>query len=79
MNAHTPRPETDAPSRLERQVALLGDMAEIGLDVAWEIGRQAKAGPDASALQSIALAYNRVSRAVRLTLMLQSQLIKDRD
>jgi hypothetical protein len=56
----------------------LGELAEIGLEVAREIGRQAKAEPDAAALQHIAMTYNRVSRAVRLTLMLQTQVLKER-
>ena len=77
MNAHSTIPETDAPPLLERQVALLGELAEIGLDVAREIGRQAKAQPDPAALQHIAMAYSRVSRAVRLTLMLQTRLAND--
>jgi hypothetical protein len=78
MNAHSPlQPQTDARPLLERQLSLLGELAEIGLDVARELGRQAKAQPDPAALQHIAMAYSRVSRAVRLTLLLQSKLAKD--
>jgi hypothetical protein len=79
MNAPSTMAETDASPLIERQLALLGELAEIGLEVAREIGRQAKAGPDPAALQHIAMAYNRVSRAVRLTLMLQTECLKQGD
>jgi hypothetical protein len=69
----------DARSRamLERQLEVLGRLAEVGLQVALAAERQAQADPDAAALQSIALAYSRVSRAVRLTLTLQAKLAKE--
>ncbi len=69
---------------LDRQLHLLGELAEIGLDVARAIERQAS-GQDAGRLEApeapifqgdLALAYSRVSRAVRLTLMLQARLIE---
>jgi hypothetical protein len=60
-----------------RQLQMLGELAEIGLDVARALERQAN-GQGAPAVQGdVALAYSRVSRAVRLTLMLQSKLIED--
>jgi len=83
---------SDAPSSLihDRQRQILGELAEIGLDVARAVGRQAQAhgaaadapvdpapGPAPAPVDALALAYARVSRAVRLTLMLQSQLIED--
>jgi hypothetical protein len=55
----------------DRQLQILGELAEIGLEVARAVG--AAPGPAGD----LALAYARVSRAVRLTLMLQSQLIED--
>ena len=67
-----------------RQLQLLGELAELGLDVARAVERQAGdmhscVSPDprpALAFQGDpALAYARVSRAVRLTLMLQAKLI----
>jgi hypothetical protein len=66
-----------------RQLEMLGELAGIGLDVARAVERQAAgrpAGPEAPApvfQGDLALAYSRVSRAVRLTLMLQSRLIED--
>ena len=57
----------------ERQVAMLGQLAEAGLELALAIKDHAlQAGADGDT----ALAYARASRAVRLTLMLQSQTIK---
>jgi len=70
-----------------RQLEMLGELAEIGLDVARAIERQASGRTDAqdgdapttpAVFQGDpALAYARVSRAVRLTLMLQARLIED--
>jgi hypothetical protein len=61
----------------ERQIAVLGRLAEAGLEIALAIERQAKADDAATAEPSRAyVAYARVARAVRLTLMLQSKLIK---
>jgi hypothetical protein len=69
----------------ERQLEMLSELAEIGLDVARRLGRLAKEAPaedeplcerQAVALGHVALAIGRVSRAVRVTLMLQSQLIE---
>jgi hypothetical protein len=75
---------------LERQLSLVGELAELGLNVARSIERQATApasddgSDDGSAhdgaappvLGDIGLAYARVARAVRLTVMLQSKLIE---
>jgi hypothetical protein len=64
-----------------RQLEMLGELAELGLDVARAVERQARepsAAPDGPLFKGdLALAYARVSRAVRLTLMLQSKLIED--
>lgn len=59
---------------LERQLALLGRLAEIGLAVAEDIQAEKTGGSE-----SPALAFSRVSRAVRLTVMLQSRLIEEID
>ena len=60
-----------------RQIAVLGELAEAGLEVALAIRDQVKTaaagGEDAT---STAMAYARAARAVRLTLLLQSNLIK---
>jgi hypothetical protein len=65
---------------IERQLAMLGRLAEAGLEIAVALERQATAA-DADAPPvargDIALAYARVARAVRMTLALQSKLIKD--
>jgi hypothetical protein len=64
----------------DRQLAVLGDLAELGLDVARTIERQssASAARDAAAeVQGMGLAYARVARAVRLTIALQSKRIED--
>jgi hypothetical protein len=72
-----PLPETarrDDPARIERQLAMLDALAAAGVQAAREVGRQADAGQTPAA--EISLAYARVSRAVRLAIMLQSQLVE---
>lgn len=65
---------------VERQLHLLARLAEAGLEVALACEREAKAvEPGTGAdLNGLARAYARAARAVRLTVMLQSRLIKDR-
>ena len=65
---------------LERQLQLLGRLAEAGLEVAIACEREAKAVEPGSGsdLNALARAYARAARAVRLTVMLQSRLIKAR-
>jgi hypothetical protein len=83
MNAPaTLLPDTSAPGRpardeayAERQLAVLGRLAEAGLEIAVALEAQAKGGP-VVAPGDIAMAYARVARAVRQTIMLQSRLIE---
>ena len=65
---------------LERQLWILGQLAEGGLEIARAIERQAT--DDSRAAHEVVkgdlpLAYARVARAVRLTIMLQSKVIAD--
>jgi hypothetical protein len=60
---------------VERQLAILGRLAEAGLEIAVALEVQARGG-EAVVQGDIAMAYNRVARAVRHTLMLQSRLIE---
>jgi hypothetical protein len=87
MNAHarapseTPNPGApDAWERalLDRQLQTLDRLAEMGLAVAAAVQARATA-PDASdaAVTHAALDFARVSRAVRMTLALQSRLVRD--
>jgi hypothetical protein len=59
----------------ERQVAMLGQLAEAGLAIALALKDQALE-TGAEGAEACARAYARTARAVRLTLMLQSQVIK---
>ncbi|MGZ3275616.1 MAG: hypothetical protein ACXU82_02060 [Caulobacteraceae bacterium] len=59
----------------ERQLQVLGRLAEAGLEIAVALEAQAKGG-EAVVQGDIAMAYNRVARAVRQTIMLQSRLIE---
>ena len=69
--------EDGAQARLDRQLDMLERLAEAGLEVAAAVGRRAKtAGPDDD-LNGLSLGYARVSRAVRMTIALQSRLIAD--
>ena len=60
---------------VERQLQMLGRLAEAGLEIAVALEAQAKGG-QAVVQGDIAMAYNRVARAVRQTIMLQSKLIE---
>ena len=89
MNAHTPFPDAppaDGSDRLdalalvliEPQLKLLATLAEAGVEIAVALKDQAKGETDVCvAGGDIGNAYSRVSRAVRLTLALQSKLIAD--
>ncbi len=71
-----------ARTLLERQLWMLGQLAEGGLEIARAIEREAtQAGSPESAPHSVGahipMAYARVSRAVRMTILLQSKLIAD--
>jgi len=75
----------DARAVTERQLEMLGRLAEVGLNVALAIERRALAmiadpsAADAAPMGEgdIGLAYARVSRAVRLTIALQSKRLED--
>jgi hypothetical protein len=59
-----------------RQLALLGELAEIGLEISRAIERHATGKAEAPVMKGDhALAYARVSRSVRQTIHLQSRLI----
>ncbi len=69
------------PPPADRQLELLDRLAEVGLEIALTLERQAKAaapeeraGDPSVDLQAVALAYSRVARAVRLTILLRSKL-----
>ena len=59
---------------VERQLQVLGRLAEIGLAIATALEQQVTAE---GAKGETALAYARVSRAVRLTVALQSSVLQD--
>jgi hypothetical protein len=86
MNAHSPLADafaTDAPGwdrpAFERQIALLGEIAEAGLDVVHAVRDQAVAATQSAEPSRIdfGLAYERAARAVRMTLALQRRYILD--
>jgi hypothetical protein len=70
-----PAEPAEGASRRERQIAVLGEIAEIGLSIAREIETQliAREMPPEKA----AIAYGRVARAVRLTIALQARLVAE--
>jgi hypothetical protein len=60
-----------------RQLQMLGQLAEIGLEIAGAVERQAGGRASVPALSGdAALAYARVTRSVRQTMLLQSKLIE---
>jgi hypothetical protein len=79
--AHAPMP---ARARIEGQLAMLDRLAQIGMELAEACGREAKADTaapadtaDGSARRDPGLTFARVARGVRMTIALQSRLLKD--
>jgi hypothetical protein len=77
-----PPPAADDARRLiAEQLQMLKRVAQVGLELSLEIERQAKGegadGQPPAPLGDLALAYSRTTRALRLTVMLQSRLTKD--
>ena len=69
-------PDAAGP-RLERQLRMLERLAEFGLDIAEALAGQARHGAPKVTDADVALAYGRVSRAVRQAILLQSRLVDD--
>ena len=74
-----PEAPDPAAARTERHLRLLQELAEIGMDLAREVGRraldQATEGPSAA---DLALTFSRIARAVRQTVALEARLAEDR-
>jgi hypothetical protein len=84
----TPSPEPSCAcragevTRIARQLARLEELAEIGMDLARQVRREALAepredGPPARPVADLALVFSRISRAVRQTLALEARLAAD--
>jgi hypothetical protein len=77
------KPETEpqwARPLHERQVAMLGELAEAGLVLAVaakDLATAPEGGVEPGVLEGLTRTYARAARAVRLSLMLQDRLIKD--
>jgi len=71
--------EDSTRAMLRRELEVLGELAELGLQMARTIARQAGGEETAHpAFQGdLALAFSRVSRAVRMAVLLQAKLIHD--
>jgi hypothetical protein len=60
-----------------RSEAILGELAELGLLLARDLATQARACEDLEQQVALAEAFNKTSRAVRLTLALDAKLDRD--
>jgi hypothetical protein len=78
-----PTPETEphwARPLHERQIAMLGELAEAGLVLALaakDLATPPEGCVEPAVLEGLTRAYGRAARAVRLSLMLQDRLIKE--
>jgi hypothetical protein len=71
----TPDALDPASARTERHLALLAELADIGMDLAREVRRQAlDPSEDAPSASDLALTFSRVARAVRQTVALEARL-----
>jgi hypothetical protein len=78
--AESPEPVEDWAGALAmRQLRMLGELAEQGLEIGRAIERQARAAApgDGADLSALAMAHARAARAVRMSILLQSRLIAD--
>jgi hypothetical protein len=75
-SANPPTP-ADARALIEGQMAMLSRLAQVGMEIAEACGREAKASPTEGARPHPGLVFARVARAVRMTIALQSRLMKD--
>lgn len=62
-------------ARLDRQLARLDRLADLGLEIAEGLAAQARGEGPQVVEGDVALAYDRVARAVRMAVMLQSRLV----
>lgn len=69
---------TDATDSQARAEAILGELAELGLMLARDLAAQARACEDPADTERLVTAFNKTSRAVRLTLALEAKLRRDR-
>jgi hypothetical protein len=78
-----PASAADARAQIDEQLAMLKRVAEVGMALTLQIEGQARGevpeGQAPAALGDLALAYSRAARALRLTVMLQSRLMRDRE
>ena len=58
----------------EKQEALLGELADLGMSLARDLHARALAASDDAVACDLALAFHRISRSLRQTLALQSRL-----
>ena len=81
MICSSPAPETDAPDPSEerhaRDVRMLEELAEVGMDLARELRSRLLERTEGEG--ELALAFTRVARAVRQSVMLKQRLISDRE
>ena len=61
-------------SRPERRLALLEELADIGMSLARDLGARAAAAPSEDPQRDVAPAFAQISRAVRLTLAMEATL-----
>jgi hypothetical protein len=68
---------SDDRGKQARAEAMLGELAELGLMVAKELAARLRASEDAGETVALAGAFQKASRAVRLTLALNAKLDRD--
>jgi len=67
----------DPAAKLERAEQVLGELTELGLMLARELATQARSAEAAEEKVALAAAFQKTSRAVRLTLALDFKLARD--
>ena len=67
----------ESAEMVKRHAAVLEDLAALGLEIARDLKTRALQAKTAAEAEGLALAFHRVSRAVRLTLALEARLARE--
>jgi hypothetical protein len=68
---------SESAEMVKRHAAALEDLAALGLEIARDLKARAIEAKTAAEAEGLALAFHRVSRAVRLTLALEARLARE--
>ena len=66
-----------APNRTEQRARMLGELADVAMDLARDMAGRAMAAESLEEAERMSLAFDRMARSVRLTLSLEARLERE--